>query len=69
LQIYFDCGTDDEYGFNRGAQQFHDLLDRRGIPNDFHLYPGGHEWSYFAGHLPASLAFHSRAFGLTPGAR
>ncbi|HJZ51294.1 MAG TPA: alpha/beta hydrolase-fold protein, partial [Candidatus Acidoferrales bacterium] len=26
LQIYFDCGTDDEYGFNRGAQQFHDLL-------------------------------------------
>ena len=69
LQIYFDCGTDDEYGFNRGAQQFHDLLETRGIPNEFHLYPGGHDWSYFADHLPASLAFHSRVFGLTPAAK
>jgi S-formylglutathione hydrolase FrmB len=48
LQIYCDCGADDEYGFNRGAQQFHDLLDARGIPNEFHPYPGGHDWSYFA---------------------
>jgi S-formylglutathione hydrolase FrmB len=69
LQIYFDCGTDDEYGFNRGAQQFHDLLKARGIPDEFHLYPGGHDWSYFADHLPASLAFHSRAFGLTLAAK
>lgn len=64
LQIYFDCGTDDSYGFNRGAQAFHDLLVSRGIPHEFHLYPGGHDWNYFAQHLPASLAFHSRAFGL-----
>jgi S-formylglutathione hydrolase FrmB len=68
LQIYFDCGTDDDYGFNRGAQQFHDLLDARGIPNEFHLYPGGHDWTYFAEHLPASVEFQSRAFGLTPAA-
>ncbi|MGA7918529.1 MAG: alpha/beta hydrolase-fold protein [Candidatus Acidiferrales bacterium] len=66
LQIYFDCGTDDDYGFNHGAQQFHDLLDAKGIPNEFHLYPGAHDWPYFAEHLPASLEFQSRAFGLTP---
>jgi S-formylglutathione hydrolase FrmB len=65
LQIYFDCGTDDSYGFNRGAQAFHELLTSRGIPHEFHLYPGSHDWSYFAQHLPASLEFHSRAFGLT----
>jgi S-formylglutathione hydrolase FrmB len=62
LQIYFDCGTDDNYGFNAGAQAFHDLLVARKIPHEFHLYPGAHDWSYFAAHLPASLEFHSHAF-------
>ena len=62
LQIYFDCGTDDNYGFNAGAQAFHDLLVGHKIPHEFHLYPGAHDWAYFAAHLPASLEFHSRAF-------
>jgi S-formylglutathione hydrolase FrmB len=66
LRIYFDCGTEDDYGFNRGAQAFHDLLVSRGIPHEFHLYPGGHDWSYFAQHFPASLEFQSNAFGVTP---
>ena len=43
-------------------EAFHDLLVARGIPHEFHLYPGGHDWNYFAQHLPASLEFHSRAF-------
>jgi len=64
MKIYFDCGTEDSYGFNRGAQAFHDLLVARKIPHEFHLYPGSHDWSYFAEHLPASLEFHSAAFGL-----
>jgi S-formylglutathione hydrolase FrmB len=62
LLIYFDCGTEDDFGFNRGAEAFHKLLLARGIPHEFHLYPGGHDWSYFAQHLPASFEFHSRAF-------
>jgi S-formylglutathione hydrolase FrmB len=64
LAIYFDCGTEDDFGFYNGAKAFHDLLDSRHIPNEFHLYPGRHDWPYFAGHFPASLEFHSRAFGL-----
>jgi len=66
LKIYFDCGTEDAYGFNVGAQAFHQLLDSRHIPNEFHLYPGGHDWTYFAQHFPASLEFQSDAFGVTP---
>jgi S-formylglutathione hydrolase FrmB len=65
LLIYFDCGTEDSYGFNKGAQAFHELLVSKGIRHEFHLYPGGHDWSYFALHFPASLEFHSNAFGLT----
>jgi len=62
LKIYFDCGSEDSFGFNRGAQEFHDLLVSRGIRHEFHLYPGGHDLSYFAEHLPASLEFQSNAF-------
>ncbi|HXW55608.1 MAG TPA: alpha/beta hydrolase family protein [Candidatus Cybelea sp.] len=69
LEIYFDCGLDDSYGFNRGAAAFDKLLTSRGIPHEFHLYPGVHDWAYFAQHLPASLEFHSRAFGLETASR
>jgi S-formylglutathione hydrolase FrmB len=66
LKIYFDCGAQDDYGFNVGAQALHDVLTSRHIVHEFHLYPGGHTWDYFVAHLPASLQFHSRAFGLDP---
>ncbi|MFZ0334986.1 MAG: alpha/beta hydrolase-fold protein [Candidatus Acidiferrales bacterium] len=66
LKIYFDCGTEDEYGFEHGAQALDRVLASRKIPHEFHLYPGGHGWQYFAARLPAVFEFHSRAFGLRP---
>lgn len=63
LRIYFDCGTEDDYGFYVGAQALHHILVARHISHEFHLYPGGHNWVYFAAHLPASLQFDSHAFG------
>lgn len=63
LHIYFDCGSEDEYGFESGAEALHKVLTARGIPHEFHIYPGGHDWAYFAEHLPASFQFHSKAFG------
>jgi len=62
MKIYFDCGSEDDYGFEAGAQALHNSLASRRIAHEFHLYPGGHNWSYFAGHLPNSLRFHSAAF-------
>jgi S-formylglutathione hydrolase FrmB len=61
-RIYFDCGTEDEFGFETGNQSFSKLLDSRGVAHEFHLYPGGHGWSYTARHIAASLEFHSRWF-------
>ena len=69
MKIYIDCGTEDRFGFDVGAQAFHDLLVKKKIPHEFHLYPGGHDWIYFAEHFPASLEFHSTAFGLNPSAK
>jgi S-formylglutathione hydrolase FrmB len=62
LKIYFDCGSEDDYGFDAGAVALDKLLTSRHIPHEFHLYPGGHDWSYFAEHLPALLEFHFRVF-------
>jgi S-formylglutathione hydrolase FrmB len=62
LAIYFDCGTEDEYGFYAGAERLHEILDEGGIAHEFHLYPGTHGWDYAREHTPASLAFHWEHF-------
>lgn len=64
LRIYFDCGNEDDYGFDAGAKALHDLLAAWRVEHEYHLYPGGHSPFYFAEHLPASFEFHSKAFGL-----
>jgi len=62
LKIYFDCGDQDDYGFDAGANALDKILTARKIAHEFHIYPGRHDAGYFAAHIPASLAFHSRIF-------
>jgi len=62
MKIYFDCGTEDSYGFYRGASELHESLDSLKIPHEFHLYPGGHGVSYLLAHSGASFEFHWREF-------
>jgi S-formylglutathione hydrolase FrmB len=63
LKIYFDCGLQDDYGFDAGARALDRVLTGRHIAHEFHLYPGHHDWNYVAEHLAASLEFHWKAFG------
>ena len=62
LQIYFDCGTEDEYGFFAGARLLSRALKGAGYPHEFALYPGGHGWDYARQHTADSLGFHWNAF-------
>lgn len=62
LKIYFDCGEQDDYGFEDGATALDKVLTSRRIPHEYHLYPGRHDAEYFGEHLPASLQFASHAF-------
>jgi S-formylglutathione hydrolase FrmB len=62
LKIYFDCGSEDDFGFDAGTIALDKVLASRKIPHEFHLYPGRHDWSYFAAHLEASLSLHSALF-------
>jgi S-formylglutathione hydrolase FrmB len=62
LKIYFDCGNEDDYGFDSGAATLDKALSSLRLVHEFHIYPGRHDPSYFAEHLTASLLFASRAF-------
>jgi S-formylglutathione hydrolase FrmB len=62
LKIYFDCGDQDDFGFETGTQALDKILASRHIPHEAHIYTGRHDWPYFAEHLPASLQFHSKLF-------
>ena len=66
MKIYFDCGTEDNYGLNMGATELHETLDALKIPHEFHLYPGGHSTSYLVAHRSASFEFHWRVFHASP---
>jgi len=62
LKIYFDCGDQDDFGFDAGAAALDKILTSRKIAHEFHIFPGRHDAIYFAAHIPASLSFHSRLF-------
>jgi S-formylglutathione hydrolase FrmB len=66
LKIYFDCGLQDDFGFDAGTRSLHQILEQRKIQHEFHLYPGGHNWQYVAEHFGASMAFQSRALQARP---
>jgi S-formylglutathione hydrolase FrmB len=66
LAIYFNCGQDDNYGFEKGAAALHDELQKESVKHEYRAYPGDHSLTYFLSHFAEVMEFHSRAFGLLP---
>jgi S-formylglutathione hydrolase FrmB len=64
LSIYFNCGQDDNYGFEKGAATLHAELQKEAVPHEYHPYPGDHSLTYFLSHFAEVMEFHSKAFGL-----
>jgi S-formylglutathione hydrolase FrmB len=64
LAIYFNCGQDDNYRFEKGAAALHEQLQKQGVKHEYHPYPGDHSLSYFLAHFTEVMEFHSHAFGL-----
>ena len=62
LAIYFNCGQDDNYGFEKGAAALHEQLQKEGVKHEYRPYPGDHTLSYFLAHFTEVMEFHSRAF-------
>jgi S-formylglutathione hydrolase FrmB len=66
MAIYFNCGQDDNYGFEKGAAALHHELKKEGISDHYRAYAGDHSLTYFLSHFDEVMEFHSRAFGLLP---
>ena len=67
VAIYFNCGQEDNYGFEKGAAQLDDELLRERVKHEYHAYPGDHSLTYFLSHFAEVMEFHSKAFApMTP---
>ncbi|WNZ47033.1 alpha/beta hydrolase-fold protein [Leptolyngbya boryana CZ1] len=68
IRAYLDAGEGDEKYLD-ATRDFHKVLDRLGIYNEFCVFPGGHGivgqdvgWNYWRKHLTDSLSFVGRQF-------
>ncbi|MEY8847483.1 alpha/beta hydrolase [Psychroserpens sp. XS_ASV72] len=59
IQIYFDCGDDDFVTV--GNAQLHILLTQKGIPHEYRVKDGSHDWNYWKTALPDGIRFISKA--------
>jgi S-formylglutathione hydrolase FrmB len=67
MALYFNCGQDDNYGFEKGAAELDAELKKESVRHEYHAYPGDHSLTYFLSHFAEVMEFHSRAFGLANG--
>lgn len=68
IRAYLDAGEGDAK-YLEATRNFHAVLDRLGIYNEFHVFPGGHGivgqdvgWNYWRKHLADSLSFVGQQF-------
>lgn len=66
MAIYFNCGHDDNYGFEKGAALLDEQLRQQRVNHEYRPYPGDHSLNYFLSHFGEVMEFHSRAFHLIP---
>lgn len=59
-EVLLRCGTEDEYSLHELTGYFGRYLDAFGVPNEVHLEPGAHDWSYWRSSAPELLAALSR---------
>lgn len=62
LRIYFDCGSEDRFGFDQGARELDRILEERGVPHEAFIREGNHGRGYFLRYVPYSLKFHGEVF-------
>lgn len=60
-RIIFDCGTEDF--FFRENCSLHDKMMSLGIPHEFIVRPGSHNWTYWSIALQSQMLYFNRFFG------
>lgn len=62
--IVIDCGEDDFLLDQNRA--YHARLEELKIAHQYDEFPGEHNWDYWDARLPAAIARHAAAMGITP---
>jgi len=60
VKWYFDCGDDD--ALSEGNSLLHIAMRTKGIPHEFRIRDGAHNWTYWRASLPEVLDFVSKGF-------
>jgi len=60
VRYYFDCGDDDF--LYRGNATTHVLMKDMGIPHEFRIRDGAHNWDYWRSGISDALAFIGQSF-------
>jgi enterochelin esterase-like enzyme len=60
VKWYFDCGDDD--ALSEGNSLLHIAMRTKGIPHEFRIRNGAHNWTYWRESLPEVLGFISQGF-------
>ena len=63
MKVYFNVGNNDDYGFEQGAEQLDHLLKSRGVPHEFHIYPGGHDAQFVVRHFGEVIEWQWKIIG------
>lgn len=60
--LRLDCGNNDFLlDHNR---DFHQHLQKIGVPHEYAEFPGAHDWAYWDKHVQSALRFHARHLGI-----
>ncbi len=60
VRWYIDCGDDDF--LSEGNSLVHIAMKKKGVPHEFRVREGAHNWQYWRTALPAVLEFVSMDF-------
>jgi enterochelin esterase-like enzyme len=60
--IYIDAPTNDSAEEKAAEVEFEELLTKKGIPHEWHLFPGYHEEKYWATHLEQYLRWYAASW-------
>ncbi len=60
VKYYIDCGDKDF--LIKGNMELHSLLIDKGVPHEFRVREGAHNWDYWRTALPEVLKFVSAEF-------
>jgi S-formylglutathione hydrolase FrmB len=60
VRWYIDCGDDDSR--SESNSKLHSAMNKKGIPHEFRIRDGAHNWTYWRESLPDVLGYVSQSF-------